>query len=152
MNYFEFKSLVDLRDMNPNEKAITELTIGINAHTEILSRLLEVVEEQREWIDRLQDTVDKIAPDIEIIETMADTPEEEAELIDRYMNHNSEWSYDSGRYKPKEIIEEMAQGDEDKRKFLNDCLEEGGAHFVTRLYKRWKGIDHEQNIINNLKL
>ena len=152
MNYFEFKSLVDLRDMNPTEKTITELVNCIGAHTEFIRTLLDMVKEQREEIDRLKDTVDKIAPDIDLIETMAETPEEEAELIDRYMNHNSEWSYDSGWYKPKEIIEEMAQGDEDKRKFLNGCLEEDGAHFVTRLYKKWKGIDHEQNIINKLKL
>lgn len=152
MNYFEFRSLMNLRNATPTEKRLNDISEAVNANTEFISELLKMVKFQREQIERLTDTVYKIAPELDIIETMAETPEEEAELIDRYMNHNSEWSYDSGWYKPKEIIEEMAQGDEDKRKFLNGCLEEDGPHFITRLYKKWKGIDYEQNIINNWKL
>lgn len=152
MNYSEFRSLMNLRNATPTEKRLNDILEAVNAHTEFIGELLKMVKFQREQIERLTDTVYKIAPELDIIETMAETPGEEAELIDRYMNHNSEWSLDSGWYKPKEIIEEMAQGDDRKRSELNRWYEENGANNITQLYKKWKGIDHKQNLIDNLEL
>ena len=152
MNYFEFRSLMNLRNASPTEKILNGITETANAHTKLIGKLLGMIEVQHEKIERLTDVVYKIAPDLDLIETLAETPEEETELIDRYMNHNSEWSLENDWYKPKEIIEEMAQGDDEKRKELNGCYEDNGANYITQIYKKWKGIDHEQNIINNWKL
>jgi len=152
VNYFEFRSLMNLRNATPTEKRLNDILEAVNSHTEFISELLKMVKFQREQIERLTDTVYKIAPELDVIETVAETPEEEAELIDRYMNRNPDWALESGWYKPKEIIEEMAQGDDEKRNELNRWYEDNGANYITQLYKKWKGIDHEQNLINNLKL
>ena len=107
---------------------------------------------QREQISRLQDTVYRLAPDLEVVEMIAETPEEEDELIDRYMNHNSNWSTDVSDYAPEKCIAEMSGDDPVKRKELEAWYEDNGAHFITRMYKQFKGFTDEGNIIRNLGL
>lgn len=67
------------------------ITRAINENAEItaeyIGRLLDVINHQEERINRLYDALYAIAPDIEIIETLAETEEERQEMISRYMNH-----------------------------------------------------------------
>ena len=87
MNYFEFRSLMNLRNATPTEKRLNDILEAVNSHTEFISELLKMVKFQREQIERLTDTVYKIAPELDVIETMAETAEEEKEYLDKYMNH-----------------------------------------------------------------
>ncbi len=65
---------------------------------EALSRTLAVVEQmakhitrQEERISALTKVVYELAPEYEIIETMADSEEERRDLLARYMNHNDSY-------------------------------------------------------------
>ena len=52
-----------------------------------IKELCAFIKQQQEQTNNLYDILYKIAPDLEIIETMADSEEELQEYIDKYMNH-----------------------------------------------------------------
>lgn len=81
MNYFDFCNLMKPKT---KEDKILESTERLSKN---LDRALKIIEHQNERISMLSDIVYKLAPDIEIIETMAENPEEEADMIAKYMNH-----------------------------------------------------------------
>lgn len=54
---------------------------------EYLQRICDLFEHQEERIKMLYELLYKIAPELEIIETLADTEEQEREYIEKYMNH-----------------------------------------------------------------
>ena len=53
----------------------------------ILDNLCKVLDQQQQKIDDLYNIIDLIAPDMDIIETMAESDEEKQEYINKYMNH-----------------------------------------------------------------
>lgn len=57
----------------------------------IVERMAQIITAQDERISALTDTVYAIAPELEIIETMAEDDAERTELIERYMNHNHDY-------------------------------------------------------------
>ena len=81
MNYFDFCNLMKPKT---TEERLLENTEQLSKN---LDRVLKIIEHQNEMISMLNDIVYKLAPDIEIIETMAENPEEEADMIAKYMNH-----------------------------------------------------------------
>ena len=60
---------------------------NIKGLCEITQKLCNYVEYQEERINTLYDIIYKLAPELEIIETMAETEDEEQAYIDKYMNH-----------------------------------------------------------------
>ena len=56
---------------------------------ETLNKMCDILEYQEQRISALYETIFKIAPELEIIETMAETEEEQQEYIEKYMNHGS---------------------------------------------------------------
>ena len=63
-----------------------------------LKRTLAVVEQMARHMDRqderisaLTDVVYELAPEYEIIDAMAESPEERQEMLGRYMNHNFDY-------------------------------------------------------------
>lgn len=94
MNPIEFETLMNRRTLTPEQKLFSEMVLALNENTDCIRTLLNAVHTQREQISELQSTLYRLAPDLEIIEAMADTPEEEAELIGRYMNYNPNWTED----------------------------------------------------------
>ena len=55
---------------------------------EELNRLRDIIENQNERIETLSHILHEIAPEYEVIETMAETDDERTEMVERYMNHN----------------------------------------------------------------
>jgi hypothetical protein len=66
------------------ETDIFELQNTVHKQMMIISDLMERVK-------ALQDSLYDIAPELEIIDTMADSEEERKELISRYINRNEEY-------------------------------------------------------------
>ena len=60
---------------------------NIKGLCEITQKLCNYVEYKEERINTLYDIIYKLAPELEIIETMAETEDEEQAYIDKYMNH-----------------------------------------------------------------
>lgn len=71
-------------DMHANKEAI-----GLTA--ENAARMLGIIKAQAESIRDLYGILYKIAPDLEIIEAMAENEAEELAYIDRYMNLCKDW-------------------------------------------------------------
>jgi hypothetical protein len=61
-----------------------------------LNALIETVKAQQERITELERVVYDLAPEFEIIETMADSEEERRELLDSYLNLNNNYAEDRG--------------------------------------------------------
>ena len=152
MNYFEFKSLVDLRDMNPTEKTINRILDSVTSQDKVIEGLIDIIHQHQERIKDLSDKLYSIAPELETIETIAEDEEQKQEMINRYMCHNPHWEDDMWKYRPDKIIDEMASDNPETKKTLNALYELYGHGYITSLYKKWKGIDTDKNIINNLKL
>lgn len=57
----------------------------------ILTMMQKHMEAQEERISALTEVVYELAPEYEIIETMADSEEERRDLLARYMNHNDSY-------------------------------------------------------------
>ena len=56
---------------------------------ETLKRICDILEYQEQRISALYELLYKIAPELEIIETLAETEEKEQEYIEKYMNHGN---------------------------------------------------------------
>lgn len=69
-----------LRKFNETDKTL-------DAICNILDNLCKVLDQQQQKIDDLYNIIDLIAPDMDIIETMAESDEEKQEYINKYMNH-----------------------------------------------------------------
>lgn len=54
-------------------------------------KIVEIVSDQQKTIEKLMDLLYEIAPEYEIIETLADSEEERKELLSRYMNLNENY-------------------------------------------------------------
>ena len=54
-----------------------------------LNIICDVLENQEQRISTLYDTLYKIAPELEIIEAMSETEQEEQTYIEKYMNHGN---------------------------------------------------------------
>lgn len=81
MNYFEF---CDIMKRKTQTEKLIECTEALSKN---LDRALELIEHQNERIEKLSNLLYKLAPEVDIIETLAESPEEETDMIDRYMNH-----------------------------------------------------------------
>lgn len=68
-------------------EAIDNLNKTVQAQQDFILFLAKSITQQSEHIGELYQLIHKIAPELEIIETMADTAEEEKEYLDKYMNH-----------------------------------------------------------------
>ena len=73
---------------------IAILISGIKNNAEIagitgehIIKLLDIIEHQEQRINRLYDIVYQLAPDLEIIQILSKTEEDQQELINKYMNH-----------------------------------------------------------------
>ena len=56
---------------------------------ENIKGICDILEYQEQRISVLYEILYKLAPELEIIETMAETEEEEQTYIDKYMNHGN---------------------------------------------------------------
>lgn len=68
-------------------KAFSETEAALYKLTGQIEKLLDIIDAQEKRIEDLQDTVYRIAPEIEIIDTLADSESERQALTDAYMNH-----------------------------------------------------------------
>lgn len=85
----------------------------INQLCQMVSSLCSAIEYEHERIGYLYDVIHKLYPDLDIIETMADSPEEEQRLLDLYVNRNETFDTDLDRY--REICEQV------KNEFKHDA-------------------------------
>ena len=74
--------------VNQQNKVINENTGTLDVIVDQLNRMADLLKDQSEHITALYEIIYKLAPEYEIIETMADSEEEEQKLLARYMNHN----------------------------------------------------------------
>ena len=58
-------------------------------HDQAIETLCKIIQHQDDRISMLCEMIYKLAPDLEIIETMADSVDEEQKMIERYMNHGN---------------------------------------------------------------
>ena len=72
-------------------KNIEDTMKAIESVTSIIQRMIEIIQNQNDRIESLSATVYMIAPEIEVIETLADSEDEKWKMIDRYMNHNDDY-------------------------------------------------------------
>lgn len=79
------------RYQNQTEEAIDRLC-------ETVSRMCSIIEHQHARIGYLYEVIHKLYPDLDIIETMADSPQEEQRLLDLYVNRNETFDTDLDRY------------------------------------------------------
>ena len=91
MSYHDF-----FREMDRiNRKGTTTTVDSLNdLRMEIMylkESVTKILANNCDRVDALYDKVYKILPELEIIETMADNPEEEAELVSKYLNLNEDY-------------------------------------------------------------
>ena len=56
------------------------------------NRLAELIKGLQESIKDIRHSVYELAPELEIIDTLADDPEERERMIEIYMNHNDDYA------------------------------------------------------------
>lgn len=87
----DLSSIMQGADTDGTTKAILEainnLSETVQAQQDFILFLAKSITQQAEHISALYQLIHKIAPELEIIETMAETAEEEKEYLDKYMNH-----------------------------------------------------------------
>ena len=81
--------MVDLRVSFPKDEA--SLSEVLQRTLALLAWMQKRMEAQEERISALTEVVYELAPEYEIIETMADSEEERRDLLARYMNHNDSY-------------------------------------------------------------
>lgn len=81
------KNEEDLLHITRGEKHMNELLAKLNEHDETIKNLFTIIHQQQQRINALTDALYRIAPELEIIEAISDTPEQQQFLIERYMNH-----------------------------------------------------------------
>lgn len=58
---------------------------------ELKQSVTEILKDNCDRLDSLYDRIYDLLPELEVIETMADNPEEEAELLNKYLNLNNDY-------------------------------------------------------------
>lgn len=72
--------LYEIRKFEETDEAIGKIC-------DLIGKIFDLIEDQEQRISTLIDIIYKIAPELEIIEAMSDTDEQQQRLIDQYMNH-----------------------------------------------------------------
>ena len=152
MNYYEFSNLMNRCNMSSADAKQSEILEMMKRQDMNIDRLINIIHQQQERITDLADKLYSIAPELETIEMIAEDNEQKQEMVNRYMCHNPHWEDDMWKYRPEKIIDEMASGNPETKRDLNDLYDLYGHGYITSLYKKWKGIDTDQIIIDNLKL
>ena len=127
-----------------------EKTLEIMA--DAIKALQKTVEVQKGQIQALTDNLYGIAPALGYIELTAETPEEKHKMLEHYAVNNVDWDFDRKNYDPDKIIAEMAAAttDETALECLKVMHEDYGSGYIVHLYKKWKGIDPDINVLRNL--
>lgn len=90
MEYERFFEIMEKRDATKIEKLAGNVDLLIQivkSQNNHIDQLIQIMEMQNKRIDQLTDVVYKIAPDVEIIALLADNSDEEAMMLESYMNH-----------------------------------------------------------------
>ena len=93
------------------DKNINTLIYCIEKQSELLHRQTEAIKELHEHISALYGLVYRIAPELEIIDSMTEDTEERDRLTDLYLNHREDYLEISDRY--DEIVAEEKRRFED---------------------------------------
>lgn len=127
-----------------------EKTLEIMA--DAIKALQKTVEVQKGQIQALTDNLYGIAPALGYIELTAETPEEKHKMLEHYAVNNVDWDFDRKNYSPDKIIAEMAAATTDETALgcLKVMHEDYGSGYIVHLYKKWKGIDPDINVLRNL--
>lgn len=154
MNYFEFVDLMNNSGQTKTEKTIADLIGLMQRYDTQVNKLIDIIGQQKEQIVALGDRLDTLAPEIEIIEMSAEDEAEQREMIARYTMYNPYWASDAQTYDIDDMINEMADASEDPDALekLTDLFTEHGAGYLTRLYQKWKHIDHDKDTLRGLGL
>ena len=91
MSYLDFMREMDSvnrKGINNTANTLKDLRAEIK---ELKQTTTEVLGDNRDRIDTLYDRIYDLLPELEVIETMADNPEEEAELLNKYLNLNNDY-------------------------------------------------------------
>ena len=154
MNYFEFADLMNHSGQTKTEKTIADLIGLMERYDTQVSKLIDIIRQQKEQIVALGDRLDTLAPEVEIIEISAEDEAEQREMIERYTVYNPYWESDSQKYKIDDMLIEMSDASEDPDALekLTDLYTEHGAGYLTRLYQKWKHIDPDKDTLRGLGL
>ena len=154
MNYFEFADLMNHSGQTKTEKTIADLIGLMERYDTQVSKLIDIIRQQKEQIVALGDRLDTLAPEVEIIEISAEDTAEQREMIERYTMYNPYWESDSQKYKIDDMLIEMSDASEDPDALekLTDLYTEHGAGYLTRLYQKWKHIDPDKDTLRGLGL
>ena len=154
MNYFEFADLMNHSGQTKTEKTIADLIGLMERYDTQVSKLIDIIRQQKEQIVALGDRLDTLAPEVEIIEISAEDTAEQREMIERYTVYNPYWESDSQKYKIDDMLIEMSDASEDPDALekLTDLYTEHGAGYLTRLYQKWKHIDPDRDTLRGLGL
>ena len=154
MNYFEFADLMNHSGQTKTEKTIADLIGLMERYDTQVSKLIDIIRQQKEQIVALGDRLDTLAPEVEIIEISAEDTAEQREMIERYTVYNPYWESDSQKYKIDDMLIEMSDASEDPDALekLTDLFTEHGAGYLTRLYQKWKHIDPDRDTLRGLGL
>lgn len=128
------------------------MTQELKIMADAIKALQETVEVQKRQIQALTDNLYGIAPALGYIELTAETPEEKHKMLEHYAVNNVDWDFDRKNYSPDKIIAEMAAAttDETALECLKVMHEDYGSGYIVHLYKKWKGIDPDMNVLRNL--
>ena len=90
MKYEEYFDIMEKRDFTKAEKLacnVGQLIQIVKNQDKHIDQLIQIMKMQNDRIDELTDVVYKIAPEVEMIELLADNSDEEAIMLESYMNH-----------------------------------------------------------------
>lgn len=90
MKYEEYFDIMEKRDLTKAEKLacnVGQLIQIVKNQDKHIDQLIQIMEMQNKRIDQLTDVVYKIAPEVEMIELLADDSDEETMMLESYMNH-----------------------------------------------------------------
>lgn len=91
-DYTETRALMDaVRSISINSELIGGTVELMHSNLASMESVIELIGQLKEHIETLYKIIYELAPDYEIIETMAESDEERRALCDAYMNHG-EWS------------------------------------------------------------
>lgn len=87
--YFDNRLVYTVARFKETDKIIFSLLEIIEQQGQILDGLSRIIGQQEERISDLSRIVYELAPEYEVIETMAETEEERAAMVEAYMNHGN---------------------------------------------------------------
>lgn len=71
------------------EADMISMVLKVQALEDTIEAMKEIIKMLLQHIDGLNDTLFDIAPDVEIIDAIADSEEERQEMLEQYMNHGN---------------------------------------------------------------